>query len=302
MDRVYVMQLVRSFQVGELSRRDFLKKAALAVGSLTAANALLTACNTFPNPDPEPVVDEASTTATDPSETFEGLITADVTYPDPDGDTLMGYLARPDGVESAPAVIVIQEWWGLNDHIKDVARRVAAEGYVALAPDLYDGVVATEPDEARKLVMELDAEEAVREIQHAIDYLQTQEFVSNPQVGIMGFCMGGRLTLQTALVEEDLAAAVAFYGTPLSPEEAATVQVPVLGLFGSEDGGIPVADVRAMDAAFDEAGITNNIRIYEGAGHAFFNDTRASSYNRAAATDAWGRTLTWFEQHLGSYQ
>jgi carboxymethylenebutenolidase len=222
-----------------------------------------------------------------------------VDYEDADGEILMGYLARPAGDEPQPAIIVIQEWWGLNDHIKDVANRFAQEGFVALAPDLYHGVVATEPDEARKLVMELDMAEAVREIQRGVDFLQGQAFVAGPQVGVVGFCMGGGLALQTALAEEDLGAAVAFYGRPLAPDQAGQVKAPVLGLYGATDQGIPVADVEAMGAALEEAGVESEIQVYEGAGHAFFNDT-APSYNADAAADAWPRTLEWFREHLGA--
>ncbi|GIV80093.1 dienelactone hydrolase family protein [Litorilinea aerophila] len=300
MDRVYVMQLVRSFQVGEISRRTFLARASAALGSVAAANLLLAACQPIqPESAPPPVVDEAATA--EPAQAApppEGLITGTVEYPDPDGETLMGYLARPEGDEPRPAVVVIQEWWGLNDHIKDVANRFAQEGFVALAPDLYHGVVTTEPDEARKLVMELDMEEAVREIQHAIDYLLSQEFVAGDKVGIVGFCMGGGLALSTALVSDDLAATVAFYGRPLTPEQAPNVRSPILGLYGSEDGGIPVDAVNAMGEALTAAGIENEIHIYEGAQHAFFNDTRASSYHPEAAADAWEKTLAWFRSHL----
>jgi carboxymethylenebutenolidase len=209
----------------------------------------------------------------------------------------MGYLARPDIADPAPAVVVIQEWWGLDEHIKDVTRRFATEGFVALAPDLYKGVVATEPDEALKLVMELDMVEAVREIQRAVAFLGEQPYVAGPDVGVVGFCMGGGLALQTARAEENLGAVVAFYGRPLPAAEAAEVKAPVLGLYGAEDEGIPVAEVEAMKAALDEAGIESEIQIYQGAGHAFLNDT-GSNYNAEAATDAWARTLAWFRDNL----
>lgn len=140
-------------------------------------------------------------------------------------------------------------------------------------------------------------QEAVREIQQAIAFLLSQEYVSGPAVGVVGFCMGGGLALQTALAEENLGAVVAFYGQPLAPEQVAEVKAPVLGLYGAEDSGIPADSVHTMESALEEAGIENEFHIYEGAGHAFFNDTR-QSYNPDAAGDAWPRTLAWFRDHL----
>src|SRR5690606_33974359 len=169
------------------------------------------------------------------------------------------YLARPGDGKPRPAVVVIQEWWGVDEHIKDVTRRFASEGFVALAPDLYHGKVTTEPDEARKLVMELDMQAAVGEIRAAIGFLLAQEYVAGEKVGIVGFCMGGRLVLHTARVEEKLGAAVPFYGTPLTPREAAEVKAPILGHYGEEDAGIPVANVRAMEEALKRAGVETEI-------------------------------------------
>lgn len=319
MDRIYVMELVRAFQCGQISRRDFLRRATAALGSASAAAMLLAACRQPTAGTPPPVVVTPSPTATSPA-TVEptptpaateapaptetaattpaaGVAARTVEYPDPDGETLMGYLALPATDEPRPAVAVIQEWWGVDDHIKDVTRRFAQEGFVALAPDLYHGVVVSEPDEARKLVMELDMDEAVREIQHAIAFLLQQESVAGPRVGIVGFCMGGRLALRTALIEPNLGAVVAFYGTPLAPEEVSQVKAPILGLYGAEDTSIPVEQVRAMEAALQQAGIEHEIEVYDGAGHAFFNDAR-ESYRPEAAADAWQRTLAWLREYL----
>jgi carboxymethylenebutenolidase len=298
MDRIYVMKLVQAFQSGGIDRRTFLKRATLVVGSLAAAK-LLAACGApAVETEPSPVVEEGATSAPPEDETHAGLTTGMVSYPGPAGAELMGYLARPDDTDEAlPAIIVIQEWWGLNEHIRDVTRRIAREGFVALAPDLYDGQVTTEPDEARKLVIELDMMAAVREIGAAIDYALQQDYASGSEAGIVGFCMGGRLVLRTVAADEDVGAAVAFYGSPLTPEEAPEANAPVLGLYGSEDQSIPVEEVRQMEEAFAEAGITHEIQVYEGAGHAFFNDTR-DSYDEDAAADAWPRTLEWFRTHL----
>jgi carboxymethylenebutenolidase len=292
------MQLVRSFQVGEISRRDFLKRSAVAVGSLAAANTLLAACAQFPNENPPPVVDEPQASTSPELEAEEELRAAVIEYPDSNGETLTGYLAYQPEREPSPAVVVIQEWWGLNEHIKDIANRFAQEGFVALAPDLYHGVVTTEPDEARKLVMELSMPEAVKEIQQAVGFLQAQEYVSSAKVGIVGFCMGGGLVLQTALQEDDLAAGIVFYGSPLKSDQARQVKAPILTFIGTEDR-IPVSGVESMHAAFDEAGIENEFHVYEGAPHAFFNDTRPS-YNPEASADAWPRSLKWFRDHFNS--
>ncbi len=296
------MQLVRSFRVGEISRRQFLRRATTAVGSV-AAVSLLAACATVPpnapsapvvvEPEADPTASQASAdpTAMPAEEMAAGMMAAGITYGQLGDQELTGYLARPEGNEPAPAIVVVQEWWGLNEHIKDVTRRFADEGFVALAPDLYHGVVTSEPDEARKQVMELDMMAAVQEIQAAVDYLLAQEYVNGDKAAIIGFCMGGRLVLQTGLVAENLSAIIPFYGTPLTAEEAPNIKAPVLGLYGADDGGIPVADVRAMETALTEAGIENEIIVYDGAPHAFFNDTRADSYRPEAAADAWTRVL-----------
>jgi carboxymethylenebutenolidase len=301
MDRIQVMELVHALQTGAMNRREFVQRVTVAIGSASAATTLLAACAQGPTAA-RPVLDESmvqpSPDGNEDAGPVGGVSAETVSYPGADeGQTLSGYLVRPEGVGPLPAIVVIQEWWGLDEHIRDVTRRFANEGFVALAPDLYHGQVVTEPNEARKLVMELDMEAAIGEIQQAINFLLGHESVSGNTVGIVGFCMGGGLALQTARVEENLGAAVAFYGSPLTAEAAQEVKAPVLGLFGEADGGIPVAKVRAMEEALNEAGVETQVQVYDGAGHAFFNDTRAS-YNLDAATDSWNRTLAWFRSHL----
>ena len=182
-----------------------------------------------------------------------------VEYGEHDGQTLTGYLARSES-GGVPGVILIQEWWGLNAHIEDVADRLAAEGFVVLAPDLSHGTVVSEPDEAHKLVMELDREATVDEINLATAYLLGQDDVSSQSVGVMGFCMGGGLSLAGGASGNDaLGAVIAFYGAPLGEDDAAQVSAPVLGRYGSEDGGIPIDDVRAMESALEAAGVENDI-------------------------------------------
>lgn len=322
MDRIHVMQLVRSFQVGEISRRTFLRRASVALGSAAAANWLAAGCASSPVKNPPPVLDptaapttaaaavsspKASTTAEPQggqtvSAGKAGLVTgAVVTYGQSGEQALSGYLAMPEAEGMLPGVVLIQEWWGLNDHIKAVANRLSGEGFVVLAPDLYHGAVATEPDEARKLVMELDQPAAVEEILQAAGFLLgLKDQVAGPAVGVTGFCMGGGVALQAAVTGDPRVGAVAaFYGQPLDAAAAAKVTCPVIGFYGGQDTGIPVDKVTAMEAALKTAGVPVEAHVYPDAGHAFFNDTRPSGYNAAAAEDAWPRLVAWFGEHLG---
>ncbi len=224
------------------------------------------------------------------------IVTTSIEYPS-NGIIAVGYLARPqDG--SGPGVVVIQEWWGLDAHIRDVTERFAREGYVALAPDLYHGQVTAEPDEARKLAMELDRARAMKEIAGAARYLKSLAGVAPKRVGIVGWCMGGGIAFGVAHATDQFAAAVGFYGRPPSDEETANINCPVLGLFGEADGGIPPAAAETFRASLAKHNKTHEIHIYPNAPHAFFNDTRPSVYKADAAQDAWQRTLHWFKTYL----
>jgi carboxymethylenebutenolidase len=201
--------------------------------------------------------------------------------------------------QAHPGVVVIQEWWGLVPHIKDVAERFAREGFVALAPDLYHGEAADEPDEARKLAMALDANRAVQEIAAAARYLKKMSHVAPQKVGVVGWCMGGGLSLSTAANHADLiGAAVVFYGRPLTASDTAKLQVPVLGLYAEHDHGIPVEAVTAFEAEMQKQRVPHEVHVYPGASHAFFNDTRPQIYQAEAAQDAWQKTLAWFRTYL----
>jgi carboxymethylenebutenolidase len=306
MDRVYAMELVRAFQVGQLTRREFVNRMGIVLGGFAAVPTVLAACSASPA-NPRPVVATPAGAGAPPAPTAGNIPAATtaivlrgemVTYPGPGGQTLSGYYTQPENLDKAPGVIVIQEWWGLNDQIKGVADRLAAAGYTALAPDLYHGTVTTEPDEARKQVMALDQAAAVKEITAAGDYLLSRPDVAGPKVGVMGFCMGGMLALRTALSADNAGAIVAFYGKPLTPDESKQVKAPILGLYGSKDQSIPVADIQKMADALTAAGVANETKVYDGAQHAFFNEQRPDSYDATAAADAWERTLAWFKQHL----
>jgi carboxymethylenebutenolidase len=214
-----------------------------------------------------------------------------------------GYLSKPEGAGPFPALIAIQEWWGLVGHIKDVADRLAAQGFVTLAPDLYHGATADEPDEARKLAMALDRERAIAEIVAAAAYLRGLPDVQPKAIGIVGWCMGGGLALSAAAHaaqqhSDPFGAVVCFYGRPLEAADTAKLKAPVLGLYGELDTGIPQSLVQGFDKDLEKAGVQHYVHTYAGAPHAFFNDGRPHTYHAEASQDAWGRTLAWFRQHL----
>jgi carboxymethylenebutenolidase len=216
------------------------------------------------------------------------------------GAAVPGYLAKPDAAGPFPAVVVIQEWWGLNAHIKDVVERFAREGFVALAPDLYRGAVASEPDDARKLAMELDRPQAIKDIQGAVDYLMSRSDVAPKNIGVMGFCMGGGLTAMMAYQGRHVGAAVIFYGNirELATDVVASqVSAPLMGNFGEADSGIPVDTVQAAEQKLRALGKICDFKVYPDAPHAFFNNERAS-YREDAARDAWARTTGWLRQYL----
>lgn len=216
------------------------------------------------------------------------------------GDSARGYLTRPQGEGPCRGVVVIQEWWGLDAHIKDLAERFAREGFVALAPDLYHGQVATEPDDARKLVMALNLAIAVREIRGALDYLTNLPEVAPKAIAVIGFCMGGRLALATAATgDARIGAVAAFYGGGVrpTPEFVAGINAPTLAIYGAEDAGIPAEQRDALAAEMDRQNKTFDMVVYPGAGHAFLNDTRPA-YDANAAADAWARAVQWFTTHI----
>jgi carboxymethylenebutenolidase len=213
-----------------------------------------------------------------------------------EGTQLAGYLAEPTSQPRA-GLVVIQEWWGLTPDIKDIADRYSQEGYLSFAPDLYHGVVAEEPDDARKAVMEMDRDRAAQEIDAAIAWLKGEHGVA--KVGIVGYCMGGGLTLATALRPGSGAdAAHVYYGGGMPPaDQIATIRIPVMGSYGSLDEGIPEEQVNTLRETLEKAGVSNDIKMYEGAEHAFFNDTRPA-FHPAAAANSWTRSLQWWKSHL----
>jgi carboxymethylenebutenolidase len=214
------------------------------------------------------------------------------------GHTCEGYLAKPAGGKG-PAIVVIQEWWGLVPHIEDLVDRFAAEGFVALAPDLYHGKTTRSPDEAGKLLMELDGERAVKEIAGAGDYLLTLPECRSTSFGIIGFCMGGALAQYAATIADKAGATVSFYGgfKKLSIDWS-KLYTPMLLIYGEADQGVPAAQGRELADRLEKLGKDVELVVYPDAGHAFFNDSRPEAYNAKAAADAWDRTLRFFRQHI----
>lgn len=209
-----------------------------------------------------------------------------------------GFLARPKNAGRCPAVIVIHEIWGVVDHIKDVSRRLASEGYVALAVDLFGGKTISSLEEGRRLREELSEERIMKDLKGAFDYLQSLEYVQQKRIGSIGFCMGGGLSLLLACRNRELAAAVVFYGRNPSPIDLVkNIQCPVLGNYAGADMAIKESDINLLKEAMTKYGKVFDIKVYPGAPHAFFNDTR-ESYRPEAAKDAWKRTLGFFNKYL----
>ncbi len=223
--------------------------------------------------------------------------TESITYP-ANGQSGMGYLAKPQAAGPHPGVIVIQEFWGLDDHIKDVAERLAREGFVALAPDLYHGTFATEPDEARKLAMNMNREQAVKDLIGAVKQLKGMDGVQPKKFGCIGFCMGGSLTLALAAASPDIAAAAPFYAGMQPPaDQLARIDAEMFCAFGADDAGIPLENVQKFEDALKSTGRNATVKVYDGAPHSFFNDTRPS-YRPDAAKDAWSNALALFRRTL----
>lgn len=211
------------------------------------------------------------------------------------GLTVQQYVARPATKAPAPALILIQEWWGLNPHIKDIANRLAGEGFITVAVDLYDGVTTKDPAEAGKLMASLDPAQALAKLKATLDDLRADSNVT--KVGVTGFCMGGVYTLLTAC-NYQVDAAVPFYGIPEDLSCIANLSCPVLFFGGAKDQWITVEKMERLRAALQQNGKDGEVKIYEEADHAFFNDTRPEVYNATDAADAWQRLLTFFRQHL----
>ncbi|HEV7240491.1 MAG TPA: dienelactone hydrolase family protein [Thermoanaerobaculia bacterium] len=211
-----------------------------------------------------------------------------------------GYLALPASAEAKkPAIIVIQEWWGVDDWIREQTARFAEQGYVALAPDLYRGRRTNAPEEAHELARGLPEDRAMADLKAAVDYLSTRADVDPNRIGVIGWCMGGGYALKLATVEPRVKAAAVNYGSLVTDDKAITrIQSQILGNFGADDRGIPAEDVKAFGQNLTKYGKLGDIKIYDGAGHAFMNPNNKQGYNEAAALDAQDRIDRFFDRTL----
>jgi len=280
-----ISSLYDDFKKGLTSRRQFIKKLAMITGSSAAASALL------------PVIKENELMAA-AKKKKEPVVTAEfIKYPAATGD-MRAYLARPAKGKKFPAVIVIHENRGLVPHIQDVTRRMAGEGFLALAPDALSPVGGTPEDISNvgELFKKLDGEQTTKNFVAAVRYLETHPN-SNGKVGCTGFCWGGAMTNQVAVNSPELDAAVPYYGRQPSAEDVAKIKAPVMAHYAENDPGI-----NAGIAAFEEALKKNNkeyqIFTYPGTGHGFNNDTNTSRYNEVAAKLAWQRTVGFLKEKL----
>ena len=207
-------------------------------------------------------------------------------------DTVTGMLYTPAGKGPFPALIVIHEYWGLNDWVKEQASKFADQGYVALAIDLYRGKVADNPDLAHELMRGVPEDRASRDLRAAFDYLAAQPNVKKNRIGSIGWCMGGGYSLRVAILEPTLAADVINYGPLITdPAELKKINAPILGSFGGQDRGITPDDVKKFQHALTQLGKKVEIKIYPDAGHAFENPNNKQGYRPDDAADAWKRTL-----------
>jgi carboxymethylenebutenolidase len=214
------------------------------------------------------------------------------------GGTAPGYLALPEG--TGPGVVVLQEWWGVDDHIKDVCDRFAREGFLALAPDLYRGETTDQPDEAQQKMMAMSMDEAEKDMRGAVDYLASHEQYDGSGIGSVGFCLGGGLSVWAATANPKVDAVVTYYYVmPHGKPDFAKVGGPVLGHFGTNDDYISVEDAKALEQEIRDAGADVTFEFYEGAGHAFFGDhNRIGTYHEEHAKSSWQKTLDFLRRHL----
>jgi carboxymethylenebutenolidase len=280
-----IIDLYGEYNRGLLDRRGFIKRLSVLAGGTAAANALL------------PLLENTSAHAEAVPKDNARLAAEYIQYPGVTGD-IRAYLARPKGDAKLPGVIVIHENKGLNPHIEDVARRIAVEGFLTLAPDALSplGGTPAEEDKAVKLIGQLDGQATTNNYLAAVKYLKTNPR-STGRVGVVGFCWGGALANQLAVNSPDLSAVVPYYGRQPADQDVPKIKASLLLHYAGLDEGVNKG-IPAYEAALKKAAIDYKLYMYEGAKHAFNNDTNAERYNKEAAGLAWKRTIAFLKEKL----
>ena len=281
-----ITTLYDDFKQGKTNRRDFIRKLAIVAGSTAAAMALM------------PVLEGNSLGAFSADQTDPDLVTEFIKYQGETGE-MRGFLAWPKAGNKFPAVLVIHENRGLQPHIQDVTRRMAKEGFLALAPDALSplgGTPENDLDKAVAMIGQLDKDKTIKDFVAAVKYLKTQP-LSTGKVGCTGFCWGGGMTNQMAVNCPDLDAAVPYYGMQPTPEQVPSIKAPILAHYAGEDSRINQG-IPAFEEALKKNKKEYQIFIYEGAQHAFNNDSNKERYNEKAAKLAWSRTIAFFKEKL----
>jgi len=228
------------------------------------------------------------------------IVDREVKYPGK-ACAIKAFVAVPAGGAARPAVIVVQEWWGLNDHIRDIARRLAREGYVAIAPDLYSrqgSKVASDPNTAAQLMGGLKKDDGIEDLKSTIQFLRDQKQTHNAKIGVVGFCMGGSYAMLLPCESADITAAAPFYGEIPSDDKLRKLGCPVFYAYGENDGWIQRKDVDRLAADLRKFDKQGEVKVYAGCSHGFFNDTRPDVYRPAESKDAWNHTIKLFGQYL----
>jgi carboxymethylenebutenolidase len=287
-----IEELIKDYGDGVISRREFIHRSAMLTGSLAAAAALADTLRPAPSY-------AAQVEPNDPA-----LASSEMKFNSTDGTPILGYLTQPKAPGKYPAIVVIHENRGLNDHIRDVARRFAKSGYVALAPDLLSRQGGTQafpgPDAAIEGIRKVSEDNIVQDLTGAINYLRAQNFVRPNSIGVVGFCWGGGNAFLIATRNKDLAAVVVYYGRhPTNLDDVKNIPAPVLAHYGEKDERI-TSTAPKVEEAMKKHGKSFEYKVYSGAPHAFNNDTEPQRYQAEAAKEAWAKTLEFFNKHLKS--